>query len=124
MLTKTATSRNHVGAGDSSLAQQLRVLADPTRLAILDLLMKGLQCNCNLGDSLGLPLNLVSHHLKVLRRAGLVTFSRDTKDGRWIYYAVDAGGLAQLRESLSAFLSPDKIMNRLPVCGPRSARAD
>ena len=122
MSTKAITRRSRVGANVPSLAQQLRVLADPTRLAILELLMTGLQCNCNLGDRLGLPMNLVSHHLKVLRGAGLVTFSRDAQDGRWIYYAVNAEGLAQLRDALSAFLSPEKIMNRLPVCGPRTAR--
>jgi DNA-binding transcriptional ArsR family regulator len=121
MTTKTVTRRNHIGATVPSLARQLRVLADPTRLAILELLMKGLQCNCNLGDRLGLPMNLVSHHLKVLRGAGLVKFSRDTKDGRWIYYAVDAKGVAKLRGAVSSFLSPEKIMKRLAVCGPQLA---
>ena len=108
-------------ASPASLALQLKVLADPTRLAILELLMNGLQCNCNLGDRMGLPMNLVSHHLKVLREAGLVTFSRDTQDGRWIYYAIDAEGIARLNEALAAFLNPERIMNRPPVCGPKKA---
>ena len=116
-LRKTASSRK----GISSLSMQLKALADPTRLAILELLMNGLQCNCNLGNRLGLPINLISHHLKVLRGAGLVTFSRDEQDGRWIYYAIDAGGIASLKESLAAFLNPERIMNRPPVCGPQMA---
>lgn len=123
MSTRTLTPRNQVDSSVPSLAQRLKVLADPTRIAILELLMKGLQCNCNLGDRLGLPMNLVSHHLKVLRGAGLVTFSRAAQDGRWIYYAVNPKGLARLREAISAFLSPEKIRNRLPACGPRMARA-
>ena len=116
-LRKTASSRK----GISSLSMQLKALADPTRLAILELLMNGLQCNCNLGNRLGLPINLISHHLKVLRAAGLVTFSRDEQDGRWIYYAIDAGGIASLKELLAAFLNPERIMNRPPVCGPQMA---
>ena len=54
-------------ASAASLAAQLKVLADPSRLAILALCMSGQQCNCNLGERLGLSMNLVSHHLKVLR---------------------------------------------------------
>jgi ArsR family transcriptional regulator len=121
-MTTAATEREELrAAGRPWLARQLRVLADPTRLAILELLMKGQQCNCNLGDRLGLPMNLVSHHLKVLRGAGFVTFSRDRKDGRWIHYAVNAGGLSRLRGALSAFLSPQRITTGLAGCGPRRA---
>ncbi len=40
-----------------SLTDRLKVLADPTRLAILDLLMEGVQCNCYLGGRLGLTFS-------------------------------------------------------------------
>ncbi len=104
-------------AGD--LSGILRVLGDPTRLAIFDLLMQGVQCNCELGDQLQLPLNLISHHLKVLRDAGLVDAERDPVDARWIYYSINSKALDQLREQLSTVLDPDRIQPRLPSCGPQ-----
>jgi ArsR family transcriptional regulator len=103
------------------LADTLKVLGDPTRLAIFDVLMQGVQCNCEIGDRLQLPMNLISHHLKVLRAAGLVNAERDPVDARWVYYSIDKRVLAQLREQLAAFLDPQRIQPRLPTCGPRIA---
>jgi len=104
-----------------TLADRLKVLADPTRLAVLDLLMQGVQCNCYLGDRLGLTMNLISHHLKVLREANLVDVEHDPFDARWMYYSVNQKELAELREQLSAFLDPQRIQPRLPMCGPQYA---
>ena len=99
----------------------LRALSDPTRLAILDLLMQGVQCNCELGEQLHLPMNLISHHIRVLREAGLITSRRDPNDARWVYYSIDKGALGRVREQLAAFLDPQRIQPRLPTCGPRLA---
>lgn len=104
----------------AELADTLKVLSDPTRLMILNLLMQGVQCNCEIGDQLKLPMNLISHHLKVLRDAGLVDAERDSVDGRWVYYSINKRALNQLRERLSAFLDPQRIQPRLPTCGPQS----
>lgn len=79
------------------LAGMLKVLGDTTRLMVFNALMQGIQCNCDLGERLGLPQNLVSHHLKVLRRAGLVRAERDPLDARWVYYSLDAEALAEWR---------------------------
>ena len=68
------------------LAESLKVLAEPKRLQILNLLMSGVQCNCELGEHLQMAPNLISHHLRVLRQAGLVDVERDTLDARWLYY--------------------------------------
>lgn len=107
-----------------ALANRLKLLADPTRLAIVDLLMEGVQCNCVLGDRLGLPMNLVSHHLKVLREAGWVNAERDPLDARWMYYSVNREKMIELREQVSAFLDPQRIQPRLPTCGPQFAGAE
>ncbi|MBI5649801.1 MAG: winged helix-turn-helix transcriptional regulator [Chloroflexi bacterium] len=103
----------------TDLIETLKLLADPTRLAIFNLLMQGVQCNCELGDQLGLPMNLISHHLKALRDAGWVNAERDANDARWVYYAINPRALNQLREQLSAFLDPQRIKPRQPKCGPR-----
>ena len=70
------------------LSQQLKMLANPKRLQILNLLMEGVQCNCELGDSLDLQLNLISHHMGILRKAGLVNIERDAVDARWVYFSI------------------------------------
>lgn len=107
------------GPDPTELARSLKVLSDPTRLAIFDALMQGVQCNCDLGERLGLPMNLISHHLKVLRQAGLVQVERDQLDSRWVYYSVDARVLEELRTWLTTFLNPARIQPRLSTCGPR-----
>ena len=105
----------------SSISSACRTLADPTRLAILDLLTQGVQCNCVFGDRLGLPMNLISHHLKVLRRAGLVSIARNPEDARWIYYSLIAKKIAELRELIDSFLGRE-IVEGDAACGPTSVR--
>jgi len=111
---------SELSAEAHGLAVLLRVLSDPTRLAIFDLLIQGVQCNCEIGDELGLPMNLISHHLRVLRDAGLVRAERDPYDARWVYYSIDEGGLARLQSRLVSFLAPSRIRPRRPSCGPRA----
>ncbi len=104
-----------------SLAEWLKILADPTRLHVFNLLMQGVQCNCELGDQLHLPRNLISHHLTVLRQAGLVDMERDPLDARWIYYSVNPMALTELNRAFSAFFNPDRIQPRRAYCGPQAA---
>ena len=101
------------------LAAKLKALSDPRRLSIFDMLMEGVQCNCEIADRLGISLSLISHHLRVLRQAGLVQSERDPYDARWIYYSVDRGALAQLARELEELLDVGRIQPRLPSCGPR-----
>lgn len=96
----------------------LKALADPNRLRIFDLLMQGDSCNCELKEKLGLPPNLLSHHLHVLRQAGLVRSRRDAIDGRWIYYAVNKKMVAHWRTWFHEFLDPARIQERTVLCGP------
>ncbi len=49
------------------LAEYLRVLAEPKRLLIFHQIMEGVQCNCELGEALDMPPNLISHHIRILR---------------------------------------------------------
>ncbi len=103
------------------LATQLKVLAEPKRLLILHLLMEGVQCNCELGDALDMPANLISHHLRALREAGLITAERDVLDARWIYYSINRPALENLNRVFGAFFDPARIKPRRPVCGPQGA---
>jgi ArsR family transcriptional regulator len=99
----------------------LKVLADPKRLLIIHLLMEGVQCNCELGEVLDMAPNLISHHLRVLRKAGLVDTERDPNDARWIYYSLNRQALAELNRVFGTFFDPARIKPRRPTCGPQEA---
>ncbi len=103
-----------------TLVAWLKVLAEPRRLQIFDLLMQGVQCNCELGEQLQLAPNLISHHLSVLRQAGLVDMERDQVDGRWVYYSVNLAALQALNATFGAFFHPARMQQRQPTCGPQS----
>ena len=92
-------------------AAAFKALGDPTRLKILDLLKArgrsccdlvgrdevGL-CACDVEREVGLSQASISHHMAILRRAGLV---RAEKRGRWVYYARDEEGIAGLARALA-----------------------
>jgi ArsR family transcriptional regulator len=109
-------------AGLEGLARRLKALSDPTRLCIFDMLMEGVQCNCEIAERLGLSLSLISHHLRVLRQVGLVESQRDLEDARWIYYSVNRQKLAQLDAVMRHLLDVNRIQPRLPSCGPRAVK--
>ena len=102
-------------------AQLLKLLADPTRRRIFLSLMRGETCNCELTQELGLAQNLISHHIKQLRTAGLVQERRDASDARWIYYTINAQKLTEAWEALAAALDPRLLGTRTPDCGPAAA---
>src|SRR4029079_16668379 len=83
------------------LARALKVLADPARLRLLSLIQSqpdGEACVCHLTEPLGLSQPTVSHHLKVLRDAGLL--EREQR-GSWAYFRVRDEQLGALRELLT-----------------------
>ncbi len=67
------------GNSQMSCASLLKILADETRLAVVRQLMAGPKHVGEINESLGLEQSLMSHHLKVLREAGLVNAERDGK---------------------------------------------
>ncbi len=111
---------NYLSSMDMELlAERLKVLAEPKRLQIFNLLMEGVQCNCELGDSLQMPPNLISHHLSKLRAVGLVDVKRDAVDSRWVYYSVNRAALDELNSAFGMFFNPQRIQPRRPNCGPK-----
>lgn len=107
--------------GDVSLlAVWLRVLGESSRLQIFQLLMQGTYCNCELGKALSMAPNLISHHLRILREAGLVVAERDPRDARWVYYSVNRPALETLNRLCAAFFDARRLGERGPTCGPRN----
>jgi len=100
------------------MAKWLKVLGEPNRLLIFNFIMEGVQCNCELGDGLQMAPNLISHHLKVMREAGLIEVERDAVDARWMYYSINRQTLEELNQALGTFFDPQRIKPRRLTCGP------
>ena len=103
------------------LARRLKIISEPNRLRILDLLMQGEHCNCEMGETLGMAANLISHHLGVLQKEGLVDARRDADDARWIHYSINRAALDGLNQAFGAFFDPGRIQPREPACPPTSS---
>ena len=82
------------------MAEVAKALGDPIRLQLVDVLGKhaGKVCVCELVPLFDLSQPTVSHHLKVLRQAGIVGAERD---GLWAYYYVNPDALKELSAWLS-----------------------
>ncbi|MDX6399403.1 MAG: ArsR family transcriptional regulator, arsenate/arsenite/antimonite-responsive transcriptional [Gaiellaceae bacterium] len=80
-----------------SLAARFKALADPTRVAIVNRLAVGECCVCDLNAAFDLSQPTISHHLKVLRDAGLVESSRR---GTWAFYRLVPNAVRELRQTL------------------------
>ena len=102
-----------------TLAQTLKALNQPTRLSVFDMLMEGVQCNCEIAGRLGLSLSLISHHVRILREIGLVQSERDPDDARWVYHSIDREALVELNEAIGHLLDVNRIQPRVPSCGPK-----
>ena len=84
------------------LARAFQSLADPARLRLLSLIAAqpdGECCACDLVEPLGRSQPTVSHHLKQLWEAGLVTRE---KRGSWVWYRLAPERLAELQRALGA----------------------
>ena len=91
--------------GDSAaagLAQVFKALGDPVRLRLLSLIgahQGGEVCVCELTDAFDLTQPTISHHLKVLREAGIITSDRR---GTWVYYRLEPAVLDRMGALLTA----------------------
>jgi ArsR family transcriptional regulator len=85
-----------------------KALADPTRYEIFRLISAQPEsiCVCHITDRFDVSQPTISHHLKVLREAGLISVSRQ---GVWAYYAADPRGIERLR-AMVGDLAPASLL--------------
>lgn len=82
-----------------ALAARFKALADPARVTILNrIAAEGETCTCLLTEPLGLSQPTVSHHLRVLKEAGLIEVA--SRRGTWTYYRLVSGALGRLAFAL------------------------
>jgi len=109
-----------------TVAQLLKVLTHPTRLAILDVLKDGEHCVCHLEAHLGYRQAYISQHLAVLREAGLI---QDRRDGWNIYYRVTDARIYAVLDTVQLMTTghslprahPNTVRCNCPQCTPQGA---
>lgn len=83
------------------LQETIKALADPTRRRILELLKKGPLSAGELGKEFDMTGATMSHHLSILKKAGLV---QDTKKGTFIYYEINTSVMEDLLSWVVSFM--------------------
>ena len=68
--------------------------SDPFRLEIIDLMMDGEVCVCDIMKLTNLSQSRISYHIKILKEAGLIS---DRQEGRWVYYKLDLEVLSDIK---------------------------
>jgi ArsR family transcriptional regulator, arsenate/arsenite/antimonite-responsive transcriptional repressor len=91
-----------------NLSMRFKALADPTRLAIVNRLAnRGDACVCEF-NSLGLSQPTISHHLRILREAGLIEVGR--KRGTWVFYRLVPEAVEALAFALGGAPAPELVL--------------
>src|SRR5690606_30110465 len=101
----------------TDLARMFKALGDPVRLRMLSIIAShqgGESCVCDISPAFDLSQPTISHHLKVLREAGLLDCERR---GTWVYYRVIPAAL----EQLSALLAIESGALPASTCAPVAA---
>lgn len=94
------------GRRDEDLAQVFKALGDPVRLRLLAMIAAegaGETCVCELTPAFDVSQPTISHHLKLLRRAGLIAGERR---GTWVYYRPVPETIDRVAALLAGFTSP------------------
>jgi ArsR family transcriptional regulator len=90
------------------LSSRFKALADPTRLAIVNrLASRGDSCVCEF-NSLGLSQPTISHHLRILREAGLIEVAH--KRGTWVFYRLVPEAVEALAFALGGAREPQLVL--------------
>jgi ArsR family transcriptional regulator len=90
----------------ADLAGMFRALADPTRVQIVTMLAEhpGEVCVCDITGSFDLDQSTISHHLRLLRQAGIID---SVRHGVWVYYFLRPGALTAARQMLQQLERPE-----------------
>ena len=91
---------------EQHLAHTFKALADENRIRILALLRGGEKCACKLLEELNISQPTLSHHMKILCDAGIVTAR---KEGRWMHYTICREGACAVWRMVEEALAPENL---------------
>ena len=83
-----------------------KALSDENRIRILKLLHGGEKCACKLLEELNISQPTLSHHMKILCAAGIVT---GRKEGKWTHYSICCEGVHRIRGLMKELLSVENL---------------
>ncbi|MBW6463771.1 MAG: ArsR/SmtB family transcription factor [Dethiobacteria bacterium] len=83
------------------LISAFRALGEETRFKIILMLLEEEMCICELMEELKLSQSAVSHHVKILRQAGL---ANDRRDGKWTFFSINKKGFSLLENGFDELL--------------------
>lgn len=89
---------------NKKMAAMFKAFGDENRIQILQLLKDREKCACHLLEEMKITQPTLSHHMKLLCDAGIVT---GRKEGKWMHYSISEKGLREMEEYL-AQLIPEK----------------
>ena len=81
-----------------------KILSDPNRIMIVDMLSCGELCACTILEAFDLTQPTLSHHMKVLCRSGLVS---SRKDGKWTHYSLNLEKFSELTSFIKRISSDE-----------------
>jgi ArsR family transcriptional regulator len=87
---------------DAQIVKVAKALSDENRLQILEMLKTGEKCACVLLDEMKITQPTLSHHMRILCDAGLVT---GRKEGRWVHYSIDRNAADEALRAISSKIS-------------------
>ena len=87
------------------LQDTLKALSDPTRRKILELLKKGPLSAGEIGEHFEMTGATLSHHLSILKKAGLVD---DSKKGTFVYYEINTSVMEDILTWISGFMGGEE----------------
>lgn len=88
------------------MADIFKAFGDENRLMILDLLQAGEMCACDLQSNLKIGQSTLSHHMKLLCDAGVVS---GRKEGKWVYYSIDREGCKKAMTALESITNRQSV---------------
>ncbi|TMM26545.1 MAG: helix-turn-helix transcriptional regulator [Actinobacteria bacterium] len=92
-----------------AIAERFKALADPARVSIVNRIAgQGEVCTCQLTGPIGLSQPTVSHHLRVLKEAGLIEVAR--RRGTWTFYRLVPSAMEQLAFAIGGSLEPGGVL--------------
>ena len=80
-------------------------LSDPIRINILELMMNGEICVCDIVKVTGLSQSKISYHIKILKDSGLIS---DRQEGRWVYYKLDLEILSDIQNWMGHLINSSR----------------
>jgi len=80
-------------------------LSDPIRINILELMMNGEICVCDIVKVTGLSQSKISYHIKILKDSSLIS---DRQEGRWVYYKLDLEVLSDIQNWMGKLIQSSK----------------